>query len=116
MVLKKSVLHQPQNSREFFAPGPRSSLAMLQPLRRSWVDFHMTTTTPSYKEYKKSIRTQIKTRPRQKPTFSTPLAESGLLFQRFAENLTAAILPKAAAKLELRKTAASDPLQTLSFP
>ena len=30
------------------------------------------------------------------------LAESGLLIQRFAENLTAAILPKAAAKLELR--------------
>jgi hypothetical protein len=30
------------------------------------------------------------------------LAESGLLFQRFGENLTAAILPKAAAKLELR--------------
>ncbi len=77
MLLKKSVLHQPQNSHEFFAPGPRRSLPMLQPLRRSWVDFHMTTTTPSYKEYKKSIRTQIKTRPRQEPTFSTALARSG---------------------------------------
>jgi hypothetical protein len=75
--LKKSVLNQPQNSRDFFAPGPRRSLAMLQPLRRSWVDFHMTTTTPSYEEYKKSIRTQIKTRPRQEPTFSTALGESG---------------------------------------
>jgi len=30
MLLKKSVLDQPQNSREFFAPGPRRSLAMLQ--------------------------------------------------------------------------------------
>ena len=37
------------------------------------------------------------------------MAESGLLFQRFAENLTAAILPKAVAKLELRKMAARDP-------
>ncbi len=37
------------------------------------------------------------------------LADCGLLFERFAENLTAAILPKAAAKLELRKTADRDP-------
>jgi len=80
MLLKKPVLHQPQNSREFFAPGPRSPLAMLQPLRRSWVDFHMTTTTPSYKEYKKSIRTQIKTRPPQEPTLSTALTQSSRLF------------------------------------
>ncbi len=71
MLLINSVSHQPQNSREFFAPDPRRSLAGLQPLRRSWVDFHMTTTSPSYKEYKKSIRTQIKTRRRQEPTFST---------------------------------------------
>ncbi len=42
------------------------------------------------------------------------MAESGLLFQRFAEKLTAAILPKAAAKLELRKTAARDPKRTSS--
>jgi hypothetical protein len=40
------------------------------------------------------------------------MAVSGLLFHRFAKNLTAAILPKAAAKLELRKTAARDPLRT----
>ena len=45
--------------------------------------------------------------------FDTASAESGLLFERFAENLTAAILPKAAVKLELRKTAASDPKRTL---
>ncbi len=44
------------------------------------------------------------------------LAESGLLFQRFAENLTAAILPKAAAKLELRKTAAKCPKRTFPLP
>jgi hypothetical protein len=30
------------------------------------------------------------------------LAESGLLFQRFAENLAAALPPEAAIKLELR--------------
>ncbi len=41
--------------------------------------------------------------------FDTASAESGLLFQRFAENLTAAILPKAVAKLELRKMATRDP-------
>ena len=39
------------------------------------------------------------------------MAESGLLFQRFAENITAAILPKAAAKLELAKEAANDPME-----
>jgi hypothetical protein len=41
------------------------------------------------------------------------MAEIGLLFQRFAENLTAAIVPKAAAKLELQKTAARDPKRPL---
>ncbi len=87
MLLKKSVLDQPQNSREFFGPSPRRSLAMLQPLRRSWVDFHMTTTTPSYKEYEKSIRTQIKTRRRQEPTFSTPLADSGPSFRVISSSL-----------------------------
>ncbi len=47
------------------------------------------------------------------PRGNGPLvAESRLLFQRFAENLTAAILPNAAAKLELRKTAADDPKRT----
>ncbi len=45
--------------------------------------------------------------------WSQLLAESGLLFQRFAENLTAAILPKAVAKLQLRKMAGCDPKQPL---
>ncbi len=39
------------------------------------------------KEYSKSIRTQIKTRPRQEPTFSTALAESCLSHQRFSSRL-----------------------------
>ncbi len=38
------------------------------------------------------------------------------MFQRFAENLTAAILQKAVAKLELRKIAADDPKQNPSLP
>ncbi len=39
-------------------------------------------------------------------------AESGLLFQRFAENLTAALPPEAAIKLILSKEAANDPKRT----
>ncbi len=42
-------------------------------------------------------------------------AESGLLIQRYAKNLTAAILPKAVAKLELRKMAARNPKRTLEL-
>ncbi len=43
------------------------------------------------------------------------LAESGLLIERFAENLSAAILPKAAIKLILTKEAANDPKRTFNI-
>jgi len=46
-------------------------------LRRSWVDFHMLSTTPSYLQYAMSLKSKMKSSLISKQSFSTQSAISG---------------------------------------
>ncbi len=77
ILLKNSVSRQQENSWEFFDCLVRESQINCVLLRCVRPDFHGTSTTPSYLEYKMTLKSQMKSPLISKRSFSTVSAESG---------------------------------------
>jgi hypothetical protein len=71
IVLKNSVLRLPENSCEFLVAGTLNSQMRFQGLRRSWADFHVLSTTPSYLEYEMPLKSQMNSPLFSEQSFST---------------------------------------------
>ena len=77
ILLKNSVLRLRENSCKFFLAGLRVSQLRFELPRRSGADFHVLTTTLSYLEYEKTVKSQIKLSYSQNQSFSTESVSSG---------------------------------------